>query len=287
MTTGRRSAQRAGACFGLALLLLFSSTNALSVSAFTTFTVRADEDYSKFSHRSDNHSRQACSACHQRTDNSATQRFPGHKDCTGCHLAQFVEPRIPMCNICHLNVSGSNPPLRGFPSKFIERFNVKFDHAQHNKGEARPSSGCAACHSAVLRRGIAMTIPVGINAHNNCFQCHSPGKTSSGRDISSCATCHAVGPYRRTSTNARAFDASFSHAEHGSRQRLNCTDCHSLSDGLPQSRQVNSPRAAQHFPPAGGLSCAACHNNKRAFGEKNYGDCARCHEGATFKFKRA
>lgn len=283
----KRSAGRVTACFGLTLLLFFCPSRAFTASGLSSNANGADEDYSKFSHSSDNHARQACSDCHQRKDNSATPRFPGHKACTNCHSAQFFAPTVPMCNICHSSLSGKDPPVRTFPSKFKESFNAKYDHAQHDKGDARPSTGCASCHSASLRRGAAMTIPIGITAHNNCYQCHTPGKTSSWRDIGSCATCHAVAPYRRTTTTAVAFSVSFSHAEHGPKQRLDCADCHSLREGLPQTNQVSSPRAAQHFPPARGFSCATCHNNKRAFGEKNYDDCTRCHKGATFKFKRA
>jgi c(7)-type cytochrome triheme protein len=281
-----RLARRTVALLGFAIVLFSCPLSAVTASGSFTNATRADEDYSKFSHSSDNHARQACSACHQRKDNSATHRFPGHKACLGCHSTQFLEPRVPMCNICHSNLSGSDPPLRAFPSKFKESFNAKFDHAQHDRGDARPSTGCASCHSASLRRGAAMTIPIGITAHNNCYQCHTPDNTSSWRDIGSCATCHAVAPFRRTSTTAAAFSVSFSHAEHGPKQRLNCADCHSLKEGLPQTKQVSSPRAAQHFPPASGLSCATCHNNKKAFGEKNYDDCTRCHKGATFKFRR-
>ena len=56
-----------------------------------------------------------------------------------------------MCVICHTEVSSSNPPLKSFPTKFNESFNVKFDHAQHNTGSARPQSGCADL-SQPLRR---------------------------------------------------------------------------------------------------------------------------------------
>lgn len=285
-TISKQSPGRLVACIGLTMLLFSSPWRAFTASGSSAKANGVDEEYAKFSHSSDNHVRQACSACHQRADNSATPRFPGHKACLGCHSTQFLEPRVPMCNICHTNLSGNNPPIRAFPSKFKESFNAKFDHAQHDRGDARPSTGCASCHSASLRRGTAMTIPIGINAHNNCYQCHTPDKTSSWQDIGSCATCHAMAPYRRTSTTAVAFNFSFSHAEHGPRQKLNCADCHSLTEGLPQTRQVSSPRAAQHFPPAGGLTCATCHNNKKAFGENDFDDCTRCHKGATFKFKR-
>ena len=40
-------------------------------------------------------------SCHHRADNSSRPSFPGHKDCTGCHLTQFTTPNIPMCSICH------------------------------------------------------------------------------------------------------------------------------------------------------------------------------------------
>jgi c(7)-type cytochrome triheme protein len=271
---------------GAGLLLFAYSSRAVDTRALSAPPAHLDEDYSRFSHSSGNHSRLACASCHTRADNNATPRFPGHKACTDCHLAQMVTPKSPMCNVCHSGLSSDHPPLQAFPSKFNESFNAKFDHAQHSKGEAKPSMGCAACHTATLRRGVAVTIPVGIQTHNTCYQCHAPGKTSAGgRDISSCATCHDVASYRRTTTNAVAFNASFSHAGHGSRQRLNCADCHSLSAGLSQSKQVSLPRAAEHFSPARSVSCATCHNNKRAFGDANFDDCKRCHTGTTFKFK--
>lgn len=271
---------------GLMLIVIFAGA-ALWLAATSSRAVEGQaQDYSKFSHKSDSHARIACASCHTRADNSATPRFPGHKACTDCHFAEFVTPKIPMCYICHSSLSGGNPPLKAFTQKFNESFNAKFDHAQHNTGEAKPSMGCAACHTATLRRGVAVTIPNSIAAHNTCYQCHTPGKTSAGgRDISSCATCHALASYRRTPTNAVAFGASFSHADHSYKQRLNCADCHTLNAGLPQSRQVSSPRTAEHFPPSRALSCATCHNSKRAFGEADFDDCKRCHTGSTFKFK--
>jgi c(7)-type cytochrome triheme protein len=272
-------------CAGAWLLLFAYSSRAVNSKAAFAEAVRAETDYSKFSHRSESHSRLACASCHMRADNSAAPRLPGHKACTDCHFAEFVNPKAPLCNICHSSLSEGDPPLRAFPGRFNESFNAKFDHAQHNQGEGRPAAGCAACHTATLRRGVAMTIPAGLGAHNTCYQCHTPGRTYAGRDISSCAACHTVAAYRRTQTNAVAFGASFSHAEHGARQRLTCTDCHSVRAGLAQAQQVGSPRTAQHFAPARTTSCATCHNNKRAFGEADYGDCRRCHTGATFKFR--
>jgi c(7)-type cytochrome triheme protein len=244
------------------------------------------QDYADFSHRSASHASIQCASCHRRTpDNSARPPLPGHKACTGCHLAQFVTPQIPMCSICHADVNGPNASVRAFPEKFKESFNVKFDHAQHMNGPARPQQGCASCHDRALARGAALAIPTGLSVHNQCYACHTPGSQSSaGSSIGACNTCHALAPYTRTSTVARAFRAGFSHAQHGARQRLGCADCHSLAAGLPQSKQVSSPRTAQHFPAGRSLSCMTCHNGRRAFGDElSFKDCRRCHKGQTFR----
>ncbi|HEV2802976.1 MAG TPA: cytochrome c3 family protein [Pyrinomonadaceae bacterium] len=240
-------------------------------------------DFSKFLHNSPRHASLGCADCHRREANNSTRpTLPGHKSCTGCHLPQFVTANIPMCAICHTDLNSQNPPVKGFPS--IRSFNAKFDHAQHNTGAARPSNGCVACHTPAARRAAAMTIPAGFNAHGQCYTCHTPGAQANGRDIASCGVCHALsGNFFRTSTNARAFRASFSHATHGPRQRLGCNDCHNLRAGLPQSRQVTVPAVAQHFNTTRAQSCMTCHNGRRAFGDSDFNDCRRCHKAQTFR----
>ena len=190
-----------------------------------------------------------------------------------------------MCVICHTDVNSANPPLKTFPARFNESFNVKFDHVQHNTGAARPASGCAACHSRVRSRPAALSIPGSLSAHNQCYSCHTPSsKTNSGREMASCGVCHDQRAYSRTTTNARAFRYAFSHAKHGAPQRLGCADCHSLTAGAPRSRQVSSPATAEHFPTSRGKSCVTCHNGGRAFGgDLAFKDCRRCHSGATFR----
>jgi c(7)-type cytochrome triheme protein len=244
-----------------------------------------EQDYSTFRHNSQRHASLACNSCHLRADNSATPRFPGHNACTSCHLAQFVTPAIPMCAICHTDVSSNKPPLKNFPAKFNESFNVKFDHAQHDTGSARPAGRCAACHTRLGGRPAALSIPVSIAAHNQCYTCHTPSsKSSSGQEMASCGVCHDQRPYSRTSTNARGFRFAFSHAKHGRAQRLDCADCHRLTAGLPQSRQVSSPSAVEHFPSTRGMTCLTCHNGRRSFGgDLAFRDCRRCHTAATFR----
>jgi c(7)-type cytochrome triheme protein len=268
---------------GLLVILIINARVAVSAGAPLP-AQDAGRDYSRFLHTSPGHESRKCETCHVRQTNSSIPSFPGHKACTDCHLAQFVTPSLPLCAICHTNLEAQNPPLKAFPSSFTESFNMKFDHAQHNTGAARPQTGCAFCHTPA-RRGVALNIPASLSAHNQCYLCHTSGARSpvTGRDISSCATCHAQSTYVRTSTNARAFRASFSHADHGARQRLSCADCHSLAPGFPQSRQVSVPRTAEHFSSARAQSCMTCHNGRRAFGDTDFNDCKRCHQGQTFR----
>lgn len=242
----------------------------------------APQDYSKFSHTSpgahaDFSNPANCASCHQRNGTAAQPTFPGHKACIDCHLTQFTTTNIPMCTICHVNDLGNpHPGMKNFPG--LRTFRVSFDHAQHTGVGAN----CASCHKPGARRGAALTIPAGLNAHTQCYTCHSPGLSAS--NLSSCGTCHnSVGAYARTPATGRAFSFSFSHATHGARQRLNCTDCHTVRAGLPQSRQVSSPATFQHFARSRAQSCMTCHNGKRAFGEADFGDCKKCHKGATFR----
>lgn len=175
-----RSSQRA---LALAVLILFSSfalfmlLSGRRVSAVATnetlnepqpdyteatlFT--STQDYSRFSHSYPGahaalSGRWSCSICHTRVNNSLEPRFPEHKDCTNCHLAQFTTPNAQMCSICHTPdaLNQPNPPLKKFPR--LRSFFTEFDHAQHATGDARPQENCAACHAPV-NRGIAKSIP--------------------------------------------------------------------------------------------------------------------------------
>ena len=281
-----------------ALLTLFISKRAAARTHEVNFRLRSEateaisatlQDYSKFSHFNPGahaalSGRYNCSICHQRRDNSAEPSFPGHRSCINCHQTQFNTPGSPLCTICHTpeGLSQQNPPLKRF-SASLRSFRANFDHQQHSAGEGRPQEGCATCH-APARRGVARTIPAGLNAHQTCYQCHTPGKQAAGLDISSCGACHTPGSYAPTSTSARSYSIGFSHADHGARERLNCDSCHTVAQrGLPQGRQVSSTFPAQHFPNTRAQSCMTCHNGQRSFGETNFNDCKRCHTGPTFR----
>ena len=260
---------------------LVADSSGVSLPVAAAEAQGATHDFSKFSHASDAHRGIDCASCHHRADNSPPPRLPGHKACTDCHLQQFVAaPASPMCAICHTGLESRDPPVKSFPR--LASFNVKFDHAQHTTGGGRPESGCAACHQPA-RRGVALSMPAGLDAHARCYTCHTPQAKAAGRDIASCGVCHSLAPYRRTATTAPSFRLGFSHAAHGARQGLTCASCHAVRAGLAQGAQVSAPRAAQHFPPARAQSCATCHDNRRAFGGEDFGDCKRCHTGPTFR----
>jgi hypothetical protein len=286
--------------FLICALALFDSPHSSAVveKRTTTLTINSyvaiafAQDYSKFSHSSprehaDLMGRSNCVSCHRRSDSSPMPRLPVHKDCTGCHLVQFTAATSsdnPICTICHTRdgLNSPNPPTKSFSG--LSSFNAKFDHAQHLLGveSARPGEGCAACHIPA-GRGVSETIPARLNAHQTCYQCHSPGKQAS--NFSSCGSCHDIGRYSRTSIIARAYRVGFSHADHGARKRLSCETCHKIKGrGLPQARQVSSILAAQHYASPRAQSCKTCHNDKRNFGDTGPGftDCIRCHKGGAF-----
>ena len=258
---------------------LFTSEAAAGALEDALSGAQGGGDYSRFQHANPQHARLPCLVCHRRAENSPRPvRSVGHTPCSGCHTQQLADASSPICTICHENPSSG--AVKPFPT--LSSFTVRFDHAGHARGTARPAASCSACHRPE-RRGVALSIPSGTNAHTTCFQCHGPGAQSAGRDISSCGTCHQLGRYARTAEWSRAFGLNFSHAEHA-RSGLSCTACHSVRAGAAQGRQVTSPLPLHHHAPARTQSCMTCHNNKRAFGGNDFSDCTRCHRGNAWRF---
>lgn len=264
-----------GVIAAVSIGFMLASVPESRVGAGTREPQGGGRDYSTFKHSEPAHDRLPCLLCHRREDNSAQPRRAGHTPCSGCHTEQFAASSGPICTVCHTNVEPGNARLKPFPK--LQSFNVKFDHARHRNVD------CATCHKPASR-GMALSIPSGLNAHTTCFRCHAPRAQSNGRDISSCAACHAPGRYTRTQVFTKAYRVSFSHAKHGNGQGLGCADCHNVRAGQPQSKQVTSPVPAQHFGSERAKSCMTCHNNERAFGGDDFSDCKRCHQGPTFRF---
>jgi c(7)-type cytochrome triheme protein len=271
------------ACLSLSLsFLLDARASAMppeAPEALAALTPGAQgSEYSRFVHTQAEHARLPCLLCHRREDNVRRLVYPGHSPCAGCHSQQFANPASPICTICHTDPQSG--AMKAFPP--LRTFNVRFDHARHARGAARPRNGCEACHRPE-RRGVSLSIPAGLGAHATCFQCHSPRAQAGGRDISSCGVCHRVGRYSRTPELTAAYRVNFSHADH-ERAGLNCNDCHTVRAGMPQRRQVTSPSPMQHHAPPRARSCMTCHDDRRAFGGDDFSDCKRCHEGNTWHF---
>lgn len=267
----RLVALASGAVTLVSLIFIAHARESAAVPAVENATATLTQDYSRFRHDTEQHTRMPCLVCHVRNDNRAAMRYPGHIPCSSCHQEQFAQGNSsPMCYICHTQTG-----VKAFPG--LKSFNAVFDHARHTR-----QTNCATCHRPT-RRGVALSIPARTNGHTTCFQCHTPDSRSGEKNIATCSTCHQPGRPSRTSEAARAFNMNFSHAEHA-RKGLNCAQCHTVMAGRPRGRQVSSPVAAMHFARAGVRSCASCHDNKRAFGGNDFSDCKRCHEGRSFGF---
>jgi c(7)-type cytochrome triheme protein len=274
-------------CAGLILMgvsnfhasALSSASQDQRAEFISTGMQESGDDFSKFSH-TQTHAALPCLLCHRRESNSPQPALPGHTPCSGCHTQRFNDSRNPICTVCHTDVSSG--AVKPFPQ--LKSFNIKFDHALHTAGAGRPAAGCVTCHKTE-RRGIALSIPAGLNAHSTCYQCHAPrAQTATGRDISSCSTCHSAGSYLRTTAQANAYKVNFSHAKHSARQRLSCNDCHNIRAAITLTQQVSAPQPLMHHASQRTQSCLSCHNNKRAFGIENFGDCKKCHQAAHFYF---
>ena len=230
-------------------------------------------NFDKFSHKIPEHEKFDCVSCHQREGKQRELEFAGHESCVGCHLSQFISKTVSednraMCAICHASLDSNDPPMKAFPTRFKEGFNMKFDHAAHERGKGRPAQGCAFCHSP---SGPGQTIPSGIDTHNNCYTCHTPESK-----IGSCTTCHEIAPYRRTLMSQYSFRGIFTHGDH---RGVSCSDCHNTIAGAGQGRQVTNIEIRQHLT-APGNNCLQCHNGRRAFTGNNPFDvasCSRCH----------
>lgn len=234
-----------------------------------------DKTYGAFSHSVPEHNEVNCDSCHQRDSEGTKLAFPGHDSCVTCHMTEFTNTKSGICASCHSDIQAVPATMKQFPTRFVEGFNMKFDHAAHMTGDGRPPDGCASCH---LPAGASQSIPSGVTAHSTCYTCHTPEST-----IGSCNICHTIAPYTRTPATSNVMKAVFHHSDHTPRQGVNCAECHNVRASSIQSRQVSSPSAVEHVLNGKGISCRTCHNDRRAFGDSNFSNCAKCHAGPGFK----
>jgi len=261
------------AAFGLSCLQQGKKEAVVLTSAETPDPVAqrvSTKDFDKFDHSIKEHKQFDCTSCHRREGKSLKMDLPGHESCIGCHLNQFTSVSdktsavSPMCAICHQDTKSTDPPVKAFPVKFQEGFNMKFNHAAHDNGEGRPAGGCAACHNP---SGPGMTIPINYQAHNDCFGCHTAESK-----IGACSVCHQLAPYSRTVQSQYSFQGKFTHGDH---RAMGCGECHSVVAGAPNSRQVTNISISEHH--GRGNNCAMCHDGRRSFSGDNFSACVRCH----------
>ncbi|MFV0389347.1 MAG: cytochrome c3 family protein [Pyrinomonadaceae bacterium] len=248
-----------------------ANTNVPAPTGTPVVKIDPNLDFSKFNHSIAMHQRMPCSICHtEETVNrkSGTINLPGHVPCSGCHVEQFKDENNSMCTLCHTDAKTG--AMKSFPA--IKTFNASFSHSRHQ------NTSCTTCHK---NAGVKETILNRNNSHATCFSCHTSAKPVNGKDIGKCDTCHAPGsPPPAVSENSPAYSAPFSHARH----KMECTACHTISRGGARGNQVSGIVPKMHFPPKGAKSCATCHNGGRAFGENNFDNCKRCHQGSNFRF---
>jgi len=233
----------------------------------------SNKTFEAFSHKIPEHQQFACNSCHKREGSSLEMGYAGHESCIGCHLNQFTDKDQVICAICHKDTKAAPPTMNAFPVKFIEGFNMKFDHAAHETGKGRPADGCAHCHNP---SGPGQSIPIGITAHSDCYSCHTAES-----DIGSCTVCHQLGSYNRTTQSEYNFKAIFRHGDHSARQGVSCNECHNVVAGAQNSRQVTNISILEHRTTPGN-NCLSCHNGRRAFTgnvPSDVNSCIRCHKG--------
>jgi hypothetical protein len=207
--------------------------------------------------------------------------FPVTRHALTAIAASSQRRRFRCALICHTNISSNNPPLKNFPQASTNPSTSSFDHAQHmnrRRATAERLRGLSQFADQSRRRSID---PGKSRAHNGCYTCHTPAsKSAAGREIASCGVCHDQKPIvQRPQMRALIVTRSATQITMHER-RLACTDCHRLTAGAAQTRQVSSPAAAEHFVTTRSTTCLTCHNGRKSFGgDLAFKDCKRCHSG--------
>lgn len=283
MINGRHSKQVLKALLVFGALIVFAAScvkqaQRLSVpltSAETPDPVPArvsEKTFRAFSHKIPEHTQFACNTCHQREERGVKSKFEGHESCIGCHMNEWIDEEQAICSACHSDLNSQDPPVKAFPTKFFEGFNMRFDHSKHDDGQGRPAAGCSACHNP---SGKGKSIPYGFEAHADCYGCHTTeNKPASGQ----CSLCHQLAPYNRTTQSEYSFGTvKFTHG--GRHSDISCSECHHVVPGAENSRQVTNIAILEHRTTPGN-NCLKCHNGVRAFNGNNQNSrCDLCHFG--------
>ena len=278
-------------------------------------------NYEKFTHKSHggmvkvpgtNQTRELkCESCHDpreavtglvaTTDRNRQLRlkFPSHKACVECHIAQFTGKPLQTCTICHQQDQAPKPrpPQRDFPPRYD--FNAFFDAKQHElhvtydlPGMGRKTD-CTFCHQPDTKPAALR-----IASHPECFVCHAPNSQDAKAKLKAdCQVCHTATVDQAQPFSAklvsRAYGAMFTHQSHVKYVDGKCDACHTISGGYNQPAPA-SLKVKQHLSPAerGGRGCFSCHDGGVHYGRKVFsgepgseggGSCNKCHTRQDFK----
>lgn len=247
-------------------------------------------DYTKFSHRTEQH-RLACDRCHKApTPNWASARgedsfpdvtdYPDHPSCTGCHRRQFfVGARPPICTVCHTNVSprdgtrfvfrnpGPLAPRGAQKPPAPTQFATLFPHDVHQDVMARlPLAPATRPSFRFARAAFGQGPAQRVDGCTVCHQTYEPRGASqqdemSGRPASVDA---ALWPKKGTfKTSPTGHDSCFNcHWREGGVAPLasDCAGCHKL---IPQNAPPPTARR-----PADAEAVVAAHITDASIREK-------------------
>jgi hypothetical protein len=238
------------------------------------FESKVIERNSPFDHSRKEHKARECNTCHQRTDNDAVPKFPGHPACIDCHQKDFVSRNSQMCVVCHKVPLDAQPQLISFPAKLAE-FGIKgFSHRDHmnpEKMKGQLASGgdikCDLCHR-FDSRGVEASFP----KHPECFSCHTH---QAGQKLAGCTTCHtnaAASMKFNRGTGSALTLYNFRHGPH--LKAASCDKCHRTTEVAAQQPrsdilQISTARGQRHTS-----ACWSCHVQARE------SVCTKCHVGS-------
>ncbi|HEX8284394.1 MAG TPA: hypothetical protein VF588_13605 [Pyrinomonadaceae bacterium] len=232
-------------------------------------------DYTKFTHSTPAHRKDACDSCHKSpSENWARVRareaafpditdYPEHESCLGCHRQQFFNgARPPICTVCHTVVSpraGGRHPFANPADAFARspkaktsrgEFALVFPHDVHQDVMARAPSDVDEGAPRFVRAAFAQGEPKPAKP-NSCSLCHEtyrrPGEatpTPAPPDATTgAAVASPVLPAGLLKTTPTGHDSCFNcHWQDGGEKPLSndCAGCHKLL-----------PKALPPAPPAG------------------------------------
>lgn len=238
----------------------------------TPAPTRSRIDYSKFSHRSNAHKEQACSACHKTpTENwrkagdfPDVADYPDHVSCVRCHRQQFFNgARPPICTVCHTRVSPREDARFQFAKPDTStQFNIEFPHDKHQDviaqtlpppdSQDRPRFVYASFQSNQDKNE---------KKYNNCSICHLTNE----KKLTASNWPYSFVPAADSFKTAPANHASCFNCHWKSQQPVaeNCAGCHKLSAENVQSERF-SERISVKFTHARSehvAECTTCHIN--------------------------